>query len=89
MGGNKEGDIVQLRFPSVRCGLLGLTLIPLLAACAAEPLPQLRYAERPCYRTLAEVDCHPAPLPGEESRRVDFYDQPIAVERKTPWTGSL
>jgi hypothetical protein len=59
----------------------------LLAACA-EPLPKLIYAERPCYRTLAEVDCHAKLLPGEESRSVGFYDTPVAVERE-PWPQRL
>jgi hypothetical protein len=60
----------------------------LAAGCAPEPLPKLTYAERPCYRTLAEVDCHAVALPGEESRRVGFYDAPIAVERE-PWPQHL
>ncbi|GAB4393999.1 MAG: hypothetical protein Tsb0032_15560 [Kiloniellaceae bacterium] len=50
----------------------------LLAGCAAEPFPTLSYAERPCYRTLADVDCHDGVLVGEESRRVGFYDPPLA-----------
>jgi hypothetical protein len=57
--------------------------LPLLAGCA-EPAPRLIYAERYCYRTLAEVDCHDRPLAGEESRRVGFYDEPLAVEH-APW----
>jgi hypothetical protein len=57
----------------------------LLAGCAAKPFPTLSYAERPCYRTLAEVDCHARPLAGEESRRVGFYDEPIAVEQEEAW----
>ena len=56
--------------------------IPLLAGLllsgCAEPFPTLTYAERPCYRTLGTVDCHAAPLPGEASRKVGFYDPPIA-----------
>ena len=56
----------------------------LLAGCA-ESFPKLTYAERYCYRTLAAVDCHAAPLPGEESRRVGFYDPPIAVEQEQAW----
>ena len=27
----------------------------------------------PCYRTLAKVDCHTAPLAGAESRRVGYF----------------
>jgi hypothetical protein len=27
----------------------------------------------PCYRTLAKVDCHTAPLVGAEGRRVGYY----------------
>ncbi len=50
-----------------------------LSACAEEPFPTMIYAERPCYRTLADVDCHLVPLAGEQARRVDFYDAPIAV----------
>lgn len=59
----------------------------LLPGCA-EPLPTLIYAERPCYRTLAEVDCHAVPLPGEEARRVGFYDQPVAATIE-PWPQRL
>lgn len=54
-----------------------------LAGCT-DPHPTLTYVERPCYRTLGEVDCHAAALPGEESRRVGFHDRPIAVEYE-PW----
>lgn len=60
----------------------------LVAGCAPEPLPKLTYAERPCYRTLAAVDCHAVALPGEANRRVGFYDAPIAVERE-PWPQHL
>ncbi len=45
----------------------------LLAACG--PGPGLEVAARYCYRTLAEVDCHAQPLPGEASRKVGFFDQ--------------
>jgi len=58
-----------------------------LAGCA-DPFPTLTYAERPCYRTLGAVDCHAVPLPGEDSRRVGFYDQPVAVEEE-PWPQRL
>lgn len=58
-----------------------------LAGCA-DPFPTLIYAERPCYRTLGAVDCHAAPLPGEHSRRVGFYDQPVAAEEE-PWPQRL
>src|SRR3546814_5141261 len=43
-------------------------VLPLLAGCA-DPVPTLTYAERYCYRTLAEVDCHDRPLAGEEDRK--------------------
>ncbi len=48
------------------------TLIALLGACAPGPG---ELVTRYCYRTLAEVDCHAAPLPGEASRQVGFFDQ--------------
>lgn len=66
----------------------GIAVALLAAGCAPEPLPKLTYAERPCYRTLAEVDCHSHPLPGEANRRVGFYDAPVAVERE-PWSQHL
>ncbi len=53
--------------------LMAITMATLLAACTAEPGPGL--AARYCYRTLAEVDCHTQPLPGEASRKVGFFDQ--------------
>ena len=62
---------------------LAATALPLLAGCA-DPFPTLTYAERYCYRTLAEVDCHNRPLVGEESRRVGFYDAPVDVDYE-PW----
>lgn len=43
-----------------------------LAGCAERPL---RVVDRFCYRTLAEVDCHAAPLAGEANRLVGFYDE--------------
>ena len=62
----------------------------LLAGCeTAQPFPKLTYAERPCYRTLAAVDCHSDPLIGEESRRVGFYDEPVAVEQEEAWPQRL
>lgn len=53
--------------------LTAITMATLLAACTAEPSPDL--AQRYCYRTLAEVDCHDQPLAGEASRQVGFFDQ--------------
>lgn len=49
-----------------------MAMATLLAACTA-PEPEL--AARYCYRTLAEVDCHAQPLPGEASRKVGFFDE--------------
>jgi len=64
--------------------------LPALAACeTSHPLPTLTYAERPCYRTLAEVDCHPQALPGEESRRVGYYDEPVSIKQNEPWPQRL
>lgn len=33
--------------------------------------------QRYCYRTLARVDCHETPLPGEAGRRVGSFDAPL------------
>lgn len=75
---------MQMRFPNRCLGLLGLPLLLGLSACnlPPDPPPRLTYAERDCYKTLAEVDCHPQALPGEESRRVGFYDPPIKIEER-------
>jgi len=64
-----------------------LAVLPLAGGCA-EPFPTLTYAVRYCYRTMAAVDCHALPLPGEESRRVGFYDRPVAVDVE-PWPQRL
>jgi hypothetical protein len=64
--------------------LLGL----LATACGplepGEPFPGWRAplasavpAPLACYRTLGVVDCHEAPLVGEESRRVGWFDPPV------------
>jgi starvation-inducible outer membrane lipoprotein len=53
--------------------LTAIVMAALLAACMAGPDPVM--VERYCYRTLAEVDCHAQPLPGEASREVGFFDQ--------------
>lgn len=68
--------------------VIAVALALVLAGCA-EPRPKLTYAERPCYRTLAEVDCHAHLLVGEESRRVGFYDAPVAVELEEAWPQRL
>ncbi len=83
-GGNKEGKVMQMRIPNPRLGLFGLALVLGLSACTSppDPAPRLTYAVRDCYKTLADVDCHPRALPGEESRRVGFYDPPIMVEER-------
>lgn len=44
--------------------------MPRQTTTAATPL------ERYCYRTLAGVDCFAAPQPGEERRRVGYFDAP-------------
>jgi hypothetical protein len=49
----------------------------LLAACAAELGPAPNLAARYCYRTLAEVDCHAQPFPGEATRKVGFFDEAV------------
>jgi hypothetical protein len=65
-------------------------MVLLAAGCASpRPFPTLTYAERHCYRTLAEVDCYAAALPGEESRKVGFYDAPVAVEQEEAWPQRL
>ncbi len=53
--------------------LAAISVMALLGACAPEP--GLELAARYCYRTLAEVDCHAQPLPGEATRKVGFFDQ--------------
>ncbi len=53
--------------------LTAMVVATVLAACTAEPGPRL--SARDCYRTLAEVDCHARPLPGEATRKVGFFDQ--------------
>ena len=51
-----------------------------LTACVPrQPAGPAVLAERYCYRTLGVVDCHAAPLPGEDYRRVGFFDTPIAI----------
>ena len=57
--------------------LSAIAMAALLAACTAEPdvVPDL--AARYCYRTLAEVDCHAQPLPGEAARKIGFFDQAV------------
>ncbi|MDJ0936681.1 MAG: hypothetical protein QNJ06_19260 [Kiloniellales bacterium] len=45
-----------------------------MAACAPSGPA---FAPRYCYRTLGEVDCHAAPLPGAETRRVGYFDAPL------------
>ncbi len=52
-----------------KCLALGLVL----GACATPPA-EFVAAERACYRTLARVDCHQSPLPGESGRRVGYFD---------------
>ena len=62
----------------VRVLFLGVTVLA-VAACAG-PKQYIVYAERFCYRTLAEVDCHSEPLPNEAFREVGWFDQPFLVE---------
>ena len=51
-----------------------------LSACTLRvPEERAVLAERYCYRTLGVVDCHAAPLPDEDYRRVGFFDAPVAV----------
>ena len=53
--------------------LTAIAMATLLAACTAGAGPGL--TARYCYRTLAEVDCHAQPLPGEGARQVGFFDE--------------
>lgn len=43
-----------------------------------EPFEVPAPAPRHCYRTLAEADCHAAPLPGAAHRKLGFFDAPVA-----------
>jgi hypothetical protein len=73
-------EVAPLPRRAVKCAAVPVAAAMALLVLAGCGDATLVYAERACYRTLAEVDCHAAPLPGEESRRVGFYDAPIAVE---------
>ena len=42
------------------------------------------YGPNFCYRTLAEVDCHEAALPGEEGRLVGHYEAPKGRAKMEP-----
>ena len=47
----------------------------LVGACAREQTQAVDiYGPQFCYRTLAEVDCHEAALPGEDHRAVGHYE---------------
>lgn len=50
----------------------------MLAACSGDgAVVQLPvYGPHYCYRTLGDVDCHLAELPGEAARRVGWYEAP-------------
>lgn len=52
-----------------------------LAACSSllpstSPGPVAVYGAHHCYRTLAQVDCHAAPLAGEANRLMGHYEAP-------------
>ena len=55
-----------------RCTSLGV--LALLAGCAEAPEPPFVWQRHLggvwCYRTIADPDCHPAPLPGEARRLI-------------------
>jgi len=47
----------------------------LVSACARQQTQAVDlYGPHFCYRTLAEVDCHEAALPGEDHRAVGHYE---------------
>ena len=43
-----------------------------------EPSPRAALAERYCYETLAEVDCHSEPEADAGNRQVGWFDAPLA-----------
>jgi hypothetical protein len=57
-------------------GWTWLGIPAVLAGCAAEPPPEPLYMWDAlvggvwCYRTIADPDCYPAPLPGEADRLI-------------------
>ena len=55
-----------------RCGLFGV--LALMAGCAEAPEPPFVWERQAggvwCYRTIADPDCYPAPVPGEEDRLI-------------------
>jgi len=61
------------RLQDVRVGSAVLVAL-VLCACVAPPHYVPHVSERACYRTLARVECHAQPLPGEEARRVGYFD---------------
>ncbi len=70
-----------LRASARRWVVLGITALP-LAACGSllspspSPPPVAVYGPQHCYRTLAQVDCHAAPLAGEANRLMGHYEAP-------------
>lgn len=44
----------------------GLILLSVLSGCSLGQEPVARY----CYKTLARIDCHAQPLPGQDYRLV-------------------
>ena len=52
-----------------------------LGACAGPEMSlRAQVEDRACYRTLGRVDCHAAPLKGEDSRRVGSFDHAAAAD---------
>jgi len=62
-----------------RLALVVLAVLGVAACAPGRPAGSVVQADRYCYRTLGVVDCHAAPLDGEEYRLVGFFDAPIAI----------
>lgn len=82
----ERGDLEAMTGMVRVLGAVGVAM--LLGACASlepgDPFPgwsapysTAAPAARYCYRTLAEVDCHAQPLPGEANRQVGYFDAPV------------
>ena len=69
-----------LRAGAGRWAALGIVSLPLAACSSLLPStnspPVAVYGPHHCYRTLAQVDCHAAPLAGEANRLMGHHEAP-------------
>ncbi len=69
--------VVVSALTAAGCAMPSMSSLPFIGEEESDRIDLFQVtAEKYCYRTLARVDCYAELQPGEEARRMDWFDAP-------------